>query len=256
MRWRLLATPPLGGAENMALDEALLRRAAATGEAVFRLYAWSAPTLSLGRNQPALEQYDRDALAARRVDVVRRLTGGRAVLHHRELTYSVTAPLSLGATLRDAYLRINRLLLLWLRTLGVDAAIAEPAGRAPIPSTSPCFEEPTEGELVVGGRKLVGSAQYRDEWALLQHGSVLIEDDQSIVPTLLRVAAPAPPPPATLRDVLGRVPEPAESVAALADALRTLEDLRLQPLEIEHDLQRALDETRPRYEDPAWTWRR
>ena len=83
MRWRLLATPPLSGAENMAVDEVLLRRATSTGQAVFRVYAWSAPTLSLGRNQPARDEYDPRALDQHRVSVVRRLTGGRAVLHHR-----------------------------------------------------------------------------------------------------------------------------------------------------------------------------
>src|SRR5690349_21007939 len=106
MRWMLLHTPPLGGAENMALDEALLERARVSGDAVFRVYTWAEPTLSFGRNQTALGVYNRDRAAAQGAGVVRRLTGGRALLHSREVTYSVTAPLSIGASLRESYTRI------------------------------------------------------------------------------------------------------------------------------------------------------
>jgi len=240
----------------MALDEALLRRAAGSGEAVFRVYGWDAPTLSLGRNQPANGEYDRAALERAGIGVVRRLTGGRAVLHHREITYSVTAPLSLGATLRDAYRRINEILIAGVRSLGADARIAGAEGRAPAPSLAPCFEEPTEGELVLGGRKLVGSAQYRDEEALLQHGSILIDDDQTSVASLLLSPAPPPPPPATLRDALGRVPEPAEVNAAFLDSLRAREDARVEELTIDETLAAAMRDACGRYADPEWTWRR
>src|SRR5215207_3150452 len=92
LRWRLLLSPPLGGPENMALDEALMARARRTGETVLRVYGWSRPTLSLGRNQRAAGLFDERALAERGVGVVRRPTGGRSLLHHREVTYSVTAP--------------------------------------------------------------------------------------------------------------------------------------------------------------------
>ena len=256
MHWRFLVTPPLPGADNMALDEALLRRAADSGEAVFRLYRWSAPTLSLGRNQPARGEYDGEALAARGIDVVRRLTGGRAVLHHREITYSVTAPLALGATLRDAYLRINELLLAALHLLGARAELSRPAGKAPLPSTAPCFEEPTEGELVLGARKLVGSAQYRDERALLQHGSILVDDDQTSVASLLRSPVAPPPAPATLRDALGRAPGVEEVDAAFLSALRDREDASPGELTLDAALDSAVADARRRYADPAWTWRR
>jgi lipoate-protein ligase A len=255
VHWRLLSTPALGGAENMALDEALMHRAARTGEAVLRLYAWSAPTLSLGRNQPARDEYDAAALAGHGVDVVRRLTGGRAVLHHREITYSVTAPIALGATLGDAYARINRLLVAGLRSLGAEATVAEPTRRAPIPSASPCFEEPTAGELVLGGRKLVGSAQYREGDALLQHGSILVDDDQALVTQLRRTPASPSPAPATLREALGRVPSRDEVDAAFLGALRALEDEDAASVgcaELALDTSRVL----PRYRSAEWTWRR
>jgi lipoate-protein ligase A len=256
MRWRLLATPPLGGAENMAIDELLLGRAAATGEAVFRVYAWAAPTLSLGRNQPARGEYDPGALREHGVSVVRRLTGGRAVLHHREVTYSVTAPEALGGALRDAYARINEILVQGLRALGADAALAVPTGRAPLPSTAPCFEEPTEGELVLGTRKLVGSAQYRQGGALLQHGSILVDDDQLLVAALLRAPVPPPPPPATLHQALGRVPQLSDVAAALFDAVRSREDPGASTLEPDHLFSDEVAAASERYRDEQWTWRR
>lgn len=256
MRWRLFATPPLGAVDNMAYDEALLRRAATTGEAVFRVYGWSEPALSLGRNQPARDDYDEVALRDRGIAVVRRLTGGRAVLHHREVTYSVAAPDAFGGTLRESYRRINALLVHALRALGADTAIAAARGRSPVPSTAPCFEEPTAGELVVGNRKLVGSAQYREGGALLQHGSILVADDQFLVTSLLRTPVAASPPAATLHDALGRAPAIEEVAAVLFAAVRELEDDGAVPLDPEPAIADAFRAAAQRYGDPAWTWRR
>src|SRR5881394_4197212 len=117
-RWRLLFIPPRTGPENMARDSALQARAARSGETVFSVYSWSGPTLSLGRNQPAVGLYDLKKIRQAEIDIVRRPTGGRAILHNREVTYSVTAPIGTGS-LRETYDRINRILQLGLRPLGV-----------------------------------------------------------------------------------------------------------------------------------------
>src|SRR3954471_182370 len=116
--WRLLLSPPLGGPENMALDEALMARARRSGETVLRVYGWSSPTLSLGRNQRARGIYLADELERRGIGVVRRPTGGRALLHHREITYSVTAPCAHDGGLVAEYRRINLLLGSALGALG------------------------------------------------------------------------------------------------------------------------------------------
>src|ERR1700694_3123031 len=118
-RWRLLLAPPRSGAENMARDTALQARAAKTSETVFSVYSWMRPTLSFGRHQPASGLYDVERIHAAGVDVVRRPTGGRAILHNREVTYSVTAPLDDTEPLRGAYSRINRILQKGLSRLGV-----------------------------------------------------------------------------------------------------------------------------------------
>lgn len=256
MNWMLLRTPPLGGAANMALDEALMERAHRTGESVFRVYTWAEPTLSFGRNQTAAGIYDATAAHERGVTVVRRLTGGRALLHHREVTYSVTAPLANASSLRESYARINRLLVYGLRRLGVAVEVAAPRDRAIAPTASPCFERPAAGELVVGGRKLVGSAQWRDDGAMLQHGSILIEDDQALVSELACTGVPAPQPAATLAASLGRVPSADEVAVALFDAVRSLECERATEIELDSTVDAAMRRTLDRYLDDRWTWRR
>jgi lipoate-protein ligase A len=240
----------------MALDVALMDRAAESGESVLRIYQWARPTLSLGRNQAARGRYDLQRAAEHGLDFVRRPTGGRALLHHREVTYSVTAPLRVGLSLRESYARINRLLIEGLRRLGVDVRVAAPEGRELPPGDAPCFETPSAGELVLDGRKLVGSAQWRDERALLQHGSILIDDDQALVASLLREPVAAPPPPATLRAAMGRAPDADEVAGAIFDAARTLEDARARPLAVDAALMMAVERARAHFADDAWTWRR
>lgn len=254
-RWRLLLTDPATGPENMALDEALMTRANATGEWVFRVYSWSAPTLSLGRHQSACIAYDSAALVRARVAVVRRPTGGRAVLHDREVTYSVTAPADDGGPLRESYGRINRLLVVGLQSLGVAVETTE-MSQAPRPDFSPCFERPSPGELTAQGRKLAGSAQWRERGALLQHGSILVDGDQALVSSLLRYPPALPPAPATLRALIGREPSVADVASALFDAVRQEEDPGATMLTPDATLLDLVARLRPRYENDSWTWRR
>lgn len=261
--WRLLHSPSATGAENMALDEALMERARESGEWTLRVYSWSRPTLSLGRNQTARGGYDCNLLSARLVDVVRRPTGGRAILHYREVTYSVTAPVANAGDLRESYIRINRLLVAALRALGVEAVVAgdaesRAAGDAARahPGLLPCFHHPSAGEIMTGGRKLAGSAQWRSGGALLQHGSILVDDDQLQLASLMTHPSPPVPKPATLRESLGRVPGDAEMVDALFDAVRQLEDAHARDLLLDSPLQQRTLELCRRYLDDSWTWRR
>ena len=255
LAWRLRVDPPASGVENMATDEALLDRARLTGEPVLRLYAWSHPTLSLGRHQRAAGHYDLRRTAALGVDVVRRLTGGRAVLHHHEITYSITAPDGALGSPRESYRWINRLLVEGLCRLGVPAAEATDDGRVLAPDTTPCFAAPAAGELVAGGRKLVGSAQYRERGAWLQHGSILVEDDQGLAADLLDTPAVPPPRAATLKELLGRRPSPRE-LAELLSAALVAAGMTVGPLDDESWLSARMAATRDRYTNERWTWRR
>lgn len=149
-------------------------------EAVLRLYAWRVPTVSFGRNEPSRGLYDRDGAERLGVEFVRRPTGGRAVLHAAEVTYSVIAPVRALGGLREAYRRINDALVGALGSMGVPASAAEDSAVLPL-EAGPCFQSPTGGEVVVEGAKLVGSAQARVAGALLQHGAIIMDGDQSIL---------------------------------------------------------------------------
>jgi len=209
LTWQLLVDPAgRPGAENMALDQALLDAADRTGASFLRLYRWSPSCLSFGRNEPALTRYDRAAIERLGLDVVRRPTGGRAVWHDAEVTYAVAAPVEAFGSLRESYCEIHRRLARALQSLGVPADLApNPESRAPL-HTGSCFADAVGGEVVVRGRKLVGSAQVRQGLAFLQHGSILLDGSQDIVGAISR-----PPTAAssfrvrgsiTLREALGR----------------------------------------------------
>lgn len=257
--WRLIDTPPATGAFNMALDAALMESVLAGGEPVVRFYRWSPPCLSLGRNQPAAGLYDEGALRARGIDVVRRPTGGRAVLHDRELTYSVVMPDGTLGSPRTAYATINRALVVGLRALGVDAALkGASAARAAAPSIAPCFREPAEGEVVVAGRKLVGSAQYRESGVTLQHGSLLLEGDQDpVVELLLEPSIPVPADrPATLSEVLSPLPPWEALVAALADGWGEVVGGSLTASDPATAETKRAERLAEDFSAADWTWRR
>lgn len=256
VHWRLLDTEPAPGAWNMGVDEALAASVRAGGDPVLRFYRWRPACLSLGRNQPARGCYREDALAAHRVDVVRRPTGGRAVLHRRELTYSAAVAEGALGTQRHAYATINRALVAGLARLGVAAAVqGSSAVRAPPPSLSPCFADPVEGEVVAGGRKLVGSAQRVLDGVLLQHGSLPIHDDQPLLAELL-VSPPADDvaPAAALACLLGREPEWAELTAALAAGFAEVLGAAPRASALTADEEARAREAAERYASPAWTW--
>lgn len=182
MTWRLLVDGAATGSWNMAVDEALAEVVAAgDSPPVLRLYRWQPACLSLGFAQPYTAA-DAAFCSREGVDVVRRPTGGRAVLHHLELTYSVVAPLDgkpFSGDLQAAYQRICRALVSGLRRVGVAAELAgSPEGGLIRPTEAiPCFVGPATGEVVAGGRKLVGSAMRRLGGAILQHGSIPEEWD-------------------------------------------------------------------------------
>jgi lipoate-protein ligase A len=214
--WRDLA--PRDGASNMAIDLALLGRAAQTGECWLRLYTWRPHCLSFGRNEPARRRYDRSKIERAALSVVRRPTGGRAVWHARELTYAVAAPVDAMGSLPHAYLEIHRMLGSALRRLGADASLAGASASSGLDAGA-CFSSPVGGELLVKGRKVVGSAQLREGGALLQHGSILLGDDQRLVGTVTSGGAPSDGS-APLGDLLGREVTADEAAVAVADAAK------------------------------------
>lgn len=154
-----------------------------------RLYRWSPPALSLGFSQKEEEVADLAACRRLNVDIVRRPTGGRAVLHNRELTYSIVVPEShtlLPRGVLASYKFLSRGLLAAFELLNVEAYLAPRGkrGRKPVPGA--CFDSSSAYEIQVGGKKVVGSAQLRRNGVLLQHGSILFELSAALYCQILR----------------------------------------------------------------------
>lgn len=178
-RWLYSIEPELSGAENMRRDEAMAIATAHDGIPRIRLYSWRPWTLSLGHNQP-IDEAAISRVAERGYELVRRPTGGRAVLHADELTYAVTMRAD-GAGVHEMYARINAGLKLGLEQLGaagIEFTRSQPDFRAHYAKedSANCFSASALSELTWNGRKLVGSAQRRYGPILLQHGSLLFGD--------------------------------------------------------------------------------
>jgi lipoate-protein ligase A len=259
--FRLLVTEPLDGAANMALDEALLEgRLRDSSPPTLRFFAWAPPTISVGYAQPLDRRIDLEAARRLGIGLVRRTTGGSAILHEGpdlELTYSVVAragdfPGAEG--LLDSYRFIGAALAAGLRKLGapVDMVAAQPSPQEAMPAF--CFARTGSYELEVGGRKLVGSAQRRQGAGFLQHGSVML----GARPERLALLFPAEPDPlggmTTLDAALGRRPAFAEVAEALADGFREAHGVAVTPGGLEPDELARMDAlVGGRYATEAWT---
>jgi lipoate-protein ligase A len=238
----------------MAIDAALLDRTIATGEAFLRCYRWDPHCLSFGRHEPARKRYDVSRIKALGLDCVRRPTGGRAVWHARELTYSVTAPLGAFGGLREAYRAIHAMIARALQDIGAAPLLAADSSRTPGLGSGPCFAAPVGGEVLVRNRKVVGSAQLGADHAFLQHGSVLLDDDQSLVAELAG-AAPETGNPGGLSRLIGRplsFDEMAHSMERAAEEAFGLVARGDAP----RDLAAGIERHAGRFRSEEWTWMR
>jgi lipoate-protein ligase A len=179
--WRLLESPPAHGAWNMAIDEAILEGVGRDESyPTLRLYAWEPACLSLGYAQP-ISDVDVQRLQNHGWELVRRPTGGRAVLHADELTYSVIAPLKeprVAGSVLESYHRLAQALVEALRLLGVHVEVEKNSPSTKSTNINPvCFDVPSTYEITVGGKKLIGSAQARRKEGVLQHGSLPLTGD-------------------------------------------------------------------------------
>jgi lipoate-protein ligase A len=267
--WRLLITPPARGAWNMALDEALLE-SAGRGESLptLRLYAWTPPCLSLGYAQPFAD-VDVPRLAKRGWEIVRRPTGGRAILHTDELTYSVTGPADeprLAGSVLESYNRLAKALLAAVQSLEMPVEMKEHApGLLPETSNPVCFEVPSTYEITVNGKKLMGSAQARRKDGVLQHGSLPLTGDLTrIVQALVfpdetaradaaaRLLAHA----ATVEAALGRAAAWETAAQAFVRAFEAELGLQFETGELsKKEISRTEELIREKYAHPSWTER-
>lgn len=264
-QWRLMLDGPAGGARNMALDEALLLHIGA--QPVLRFYSWAPYCLSLGYGQRC-RVVDEERLRARGFTLVRRPSGGGAILHAQELTWCLALPVGhplLAGSLVAGYRRISALLHAALSALKVPVAVRQDAPRRPCDAA--CFATPAQYELVVAGRKLLGGARVQRRCGHLYHGSLPLAGDVAAICDLLRYPDEAARARAanrlrgralTLAQASGGRPAGrAQLTAAIVDAFRAAhgvcfrEDALTGP-----ELARAAALEHDRYGNPAWVCRR
>lgn len=246
----------------MATDEAILH-AVAAGQVppTLRLYAWEPPCLSLGRAQQVAD-VDLQALRSAGYDLVRRPTGGKAILHTDELTYSVVAPEidpRVAGGIVESYRRLSAALVYGLEQLGVPDVAADQKAQGHRIEGPVCFEAPSDYEITAGGRKLTGSAQMRAQSAVLQHGALPLHGDIARIcpllaahPDLAHVRARA----TTVADASGKTITWDEAAEAIAAGFATTLNIHLKPSTLSEEELAWADELRTqKYAADVWTLR-
>ena len=242
----------------MARDEYLFRLCHESKRGFFRIYAWAQPSFSTGVSQKADKALNLDFIKANGCDYVRRITGGKTVLHDHEITYAVASSEDLffkEHDLHQSYLLISRVLVQALRALGVEAALSQGSPSELSRSHNPCFSFPTANEIEVNGKKIIGSAQKRDKQALLQHGSIPLTMDYNLYasganfsPDLIARSM------TTWNDIsgrsLGRSRE--ELTAALVQSFRSFIGMDFCLMEFNQEDQRQLAVLTEKYSSDAW----
>jgi lipoate-protein ligase A len=225
---RLLLSGPGEAAANMAIDAAILDCAAIDRGPTLRIYSWATATLSLGYFQSIHQR--RDHAESLSLPVVRRASGGGALIHDRELTYSLVIPsgdTGAGGANHDLYRDIHTAMIRCLADFGVKAQRFGDSGafKPPAESVDPflCFQRRTDDDLIVGGYKVLGSAQRRGRGGLLQHGSLLLE------------SSPAAPQLPGVRELTGRSITIEEFGGRFAERLGSAYDLRWKPGQLSDD---------------------
>jgi len=266
--WRLLITPPTRGAWNMAADEAILEHIG-RGEShpTLRLYAWTPACLSLGHAQPFAD-VDMTRLKQRGWEVVRRATGGRAILHTDELTYSIIAPSDeprVQGSVLESYNRLAQALLLAVQSLEIPVEVKEGKTNDSATPNPVCFEVPSTYEITVNGKKLIGSAQARKKEGVLQHGSLPLTGDLTRICQALKFENESARDHAskrlleratTVESALGREISWETAAQAFIHAFEAQLGLSLKRGELSESESRRADElVREKYDHSSWTER-
>lgn len=277
MSWRVVDTGRGDAATNMAVDEAImLAHGRGDAPATLRFYGWRPMAVSLGYFQRAGGEVDLAACAQLGVDVVRRLTGGRAVLHDAELTYSIVVRedcQSIPPTITASYLYFSRGLLAGLTALGIRAELSVPreaygarGGQRRKPQSAACFDASAQYEVNYGGRKLVGSAQVRKHGVILQHGSLLLRFSPDLLSRVLICRSPEARQTlaqtlaagvVSVEEILGRSVGWGEICGAVRTGFESALGIGLEPGELtagEKETARQLAETK--YGSAGWNFKR
>jgi lipoate-protein ligase A len=191
--WRLIRTGHMDAAWNMAIDEAIMKFAPILGRPTLRFYGWENTAITIGYFQDYDKEFDEAICRSMGINIIRRLTGGRAVLHDVEVTYSIVIPEGKSAvtgSVLETYRKISEGFVIGLRKMGLEVEVATPKNNVKEISegTAACFDAPSWYEVTVNGKKIIGSAQVRKQGVLLQQGSIPLEMDVEKLFTVLKFA--------------------------------------------------------------------
>jgi len=265
--WRLIIDGNASGSWNMAVDEALLQQAGAKlSLPTLRLFGWDPGTLSLGYAQPHTD-VDLDGLDQHHWGLVRRPTGGRAILHIDEMTYSVTAPLDdpiLAGSLLESYRKISAALVLALQLIGIPVEADRQYDNGDSQYQNPvCFETPSNYEITYQGKKLMGSAQARKFNGLLQHGSLPLFGDLTRITHTLRYQSAEARVSAgkkllaratNAETILGKIPEKSDVVNAFIEGFSRTMDVSFEQVQLSpQELTLAQSIEHNKYQTQEWT---
>ncbi len=193
MVFRLIDSGSNTGSRNMAIDEAIFSCHAETGfEYTLRLYTWTPPAVSIGYFQDLEQEINLESCEKLGIDYVRRPTGGGAILHDMELTYSFTASTGgvIPMNICESYKVICGAVIMGLKSLGIKAENRQGERRLKQRKSPVCFVESSNYDIIVQGKKIVGSAQRRLKDKLIQHGSILIDFDTEKMHSIFKTSLP------------------------------------------------------------------
>jgi len=259
--WNLITdSVPLKGSWNMAVDDFLFHSLGDDPVTYVRFYAWERPTVSLGYSQSLYKVVDVEFCNANGIDIVRRLTGGKLVLHHEEVTYSVCSSdeRMFTATLQESYKMISEALMCGLEKMGLHPYLAETPPSSYVRGTLPCFSFPARNEIEINGKKIIGSAQKRMGKRFLQHGSIPGKNNEE----MLKSVSFMTPDSNNIRmmslsEALGRDVGFDEVVACLTEGISDYFGVILRPKifteEERKEIQKILKE---RHDNPEWIFLR
>lgn len=182
--WNLIVDKiPMKGSWNMAVDDFLFQSLRKEPQTYLRFYRWKRPTVSLGYSQRILRVVDVDYCRKNGIDIVRRMTGGKLVLHYKEATYSLCSSDTeiFTSTLMDSYRLISEALMCGLEKMGLRSYLAEATPAAYVRGNLPCFSYPARNEIEVEKKKIIGSAQKRVGSKFIQHGSIPLDEEEELL---------------------------------------------------------------------------
>jgi lipoate-protein ligase A len=259
--WDLIVDrEPGNGSWNMAVDEFLFDSLEShTSRTVLRFYSWEKPTVSIGYSQKAESIINVEYCLSNGIDIVRRVTGGKLVLHHEEVTYSLVSTDNdiFPPTVADSYKKVSEALMVGLRKMGLDPHLAESTPDEYIRDHRLCFSSPARNEIEISGKKIIGSAQKRTGGKFIQHGLIPLRDNEKLLSlvALSKVNEEEDVRMISLSEALGKDVDFDWSVPIFCTGISEYFniDLKIRTL-VQEEVQDICHIQKGRYANPDWTF--